>query len=262
MRKPILHATALLAALHAPNWALAADIVFKAVAPGVYAHIGDTGPRTYENAGLNNNLGLVVTANGALLIDSGANFQGAKDIEEAAEKVTDQPIKWVINTGGQDHRWLGNGYFTGRGAQVIAHAGGKADMVARGGLQLAALQPVLKEKLQDTHPVLPNRWLTEANERLDLAGMPVEVIYRGGAHTPGDLMVWLPQHKVVFSGDVVYLDRMLGIFPFSHTGRWMDSLQALQALKPTLVVPGHGRVGGLDQVQATPATIYRPCAPT
>ncbi len=250
MRKSTVHAIALFIALHTPTWAQAADVVFQAVAPGVYAHIGDTGPRTYENEGLNNNLGLVVTADGALLIDSGASFQGAKDIQAAAKKVTDQPIKWVINTGGQDHRWLGNGYFMAQGAQIMAHTGGKADMVARGGLQLAALRPVLKERLQDTHPVLPSRWLTEANEKLDLAGTSVEVIYRGGAHTPGDLMVWLPAHKVVFSGDVVYLDRMLGIFPFSHTGHWMDSLRALQALKPNVVVPGHGRVGSLDQVQA------------
>ncbi|HEY9096693.1 MAG TPA: MBL fold metallo-hydrolase, partial [Hydrogenophaga sp.] len=79
MRKSTVHAIALFIALHTPTWAQAADVVFQAVAPGVYAHIGDTGPRTYENEGLNNNLGLVVTADGALLIDSGASFQGAKD---------------------------------------------------------------------------------------------------------------------------------------------------------------------------------------
>jgi hypothetical protein len=36
--------------------------------------------------------------------------------------VTTQPIRWVINTGGQDHRWLGNGYFRAQGAELIAHA--------------------------------------------------------------------------------------------------------------------------------------------
>jgi glyoxylase-like metal-dependent hydrolase (beta-lactamase superfamily II) len=250
MRKYALSHVAFLITLLLPHWAWAADVLFKPVAPGVFAHIGETGPRTYDNEGLNNNLGLVVTADGALLIDSGASFQGAKDIHAAAKKVTSQPIKWVINTGGQDHRWLGNGYFLAQGAQIMAHSGGKADMIARGGLQLAALQPVLKEKLQGTHPVLPNRWLTEPQERLELGGTPVEVIYRGGAHTPGDLIVWLPGQKVAFTGDVVYIDRMLGIFPFSHTGRWMDSLQALQSLKPETVVPGHGRVATLDQVQA------------
>ena len=45
--------------------------------------------------------------------------------------------------------------------------------------------------------------------------------HRGGAHTPGDLMVWLPQQRVVFSGDIVYVDRMLGVIPVSHTGRWL-----------------------------------------
>ena len=44
--------------------------------------------------------------------------------------MTPQPIKWVINTGGQDHRWLGNGYFKAQGAEVIAHADAEADMKA------------------------------------------------------------------------------------------------------------------------------------
>lgn len=231
------------------SWGHAADIAFEPVAPGIFAFIGDTGQRSHQNEGLNNNIGLVVTADGALLIDSGASFQGAGQIAAAAKKVTSQPIKWVINTGGQDHRWLGNGYFIEQGAVVMAHEGAKADMQARGGLQLAALEPLLKERLDGTQPTLPRQWFNKADESLNLGGTKVEIKYRGGAHTPGDILVWLPEQGVLFSGDVVYLDRMLGIFPFSHTGRWMDSLQTIRALKPSRIVPGHGRVGDLAKME-------------
>lgn len=230
--------------------AQAVEVKFQPVAPGVYAFIGEKVGRTYANEGLNANIGLVVTPAGALLIDSGASFKGAQQIHAAVQQVTDQPVKWVINTGGQDHRWLGNGYFIGQGAEVIAHADAKADLLARGGDHLAALKPELKDKLDGTVPTLPTRWLSGQDEPLNLGGMAIEVKHRRGAHTPGDLMVWLPQQRVVFSGDIVYVDRLLGVIPVSHTGRWLDSFAALEALKPARIVPGHGGVCELPKAQA------------
>lgn len=234
----------------AAPWVHAVDVRFQAVAPGVYAFIGEKGGRTHANEGLNANIGLVVTPAGALLVDSGASFQGAQQIHDAVKRVTPQPVKWVINTGGQDHRWLGNGYFIAQGAEVIAHANAKADMLARGGDHVASLRGELKEKLDGTVPTLPTRWLTGHDETLNLGGTVVEVKHRGGAHTPGDVMVWLPQHRLVFSGDTVYVDRMLGVIPVSHTGRWLTSFAALEALKPARIVPGHGDVCELPRAQA------------
>lgn len=229
--------------------AQAVEIVFQPVAPNVYAFVGDTEGRTYENEALNANIGLVVTPAGALLIDSGASFQGARQIAEAAKKVTPQPIRWVINTGGQDHRWMGNGYFKAQGAEIMAHANAEADMKARGPEHLKANAPVLKEKLDGTEIVLPARWLKEADTKLDLGGVVVQVVHRQGGHTPGDSMVWLPQSGVVFTGDVVYVDRILGLHPVSRTRTWVESFKALEALNPRVVVPGHGRVTTLAQAQ-------------
>ena len=114
---------------------LAVEVTFRPVVEGVYAYIGETDGRTYENEGLNANIGLVVTPEGAVLIDSGATFQSAHKIQEAVKKVTSQPVRWVINTGGQDHRWLGNGYFRAQGAEIMAHASAESDMKARAGGQ-------------------------------------------------------------------------------------------------------------------------------
>ena len=249
-RRSLLSALACLLVWATPGLAHAVEVKFQPVAPGLYAFIGDKGGRTRDNEGLNANIGLVVTPAGALLIDSGASLKGAQQIHAAVKQVTDQPVKWVINTGGQDHRWLGNGYFAAQGAEVIAHTNARTDMQARGGDHLAALKPVLKEKLDGTVPTLPTRWLAGSDETLNLGGTAVEVKHRGGAHTPGDLMVWLPQQRVVFSGDIVYVDRMLGVIPVSHTGRWLASFAALEALKPARIVPGHGEVCELPKAQA------------
>jgi len=222
--------------------ALALDVHFQRVAEDVYAHIGDTGPRTRENEGLNANIGLVVTPAGAVLIDSGATFRSARQIQEAAKRVTTQPIRWVINTGGQDHRWLGNGWFKAQGAEIIAHADARADMMNRGNDHLQALRATLAQLADGTEPVLPTRWIGTDDARLEVGGVAFELKHRGGAHTPGDTMVWLPQTKTLFTGDVVYVERMLGVLPVSNTRRWLETFAVIDQLQPARVVPGHGPV--------------------
>ena len=230
--------------------ALAVDLRFERVAEGVYTFTGETGPRTAANEGLNANLGLVVTAAGALLIDSGATLAGARQIEAAVKAVTTQPVKWVFNTGGQDHRWLGNGHFTAQGAEIIAHTDARADMLNRGNDQLQALRATLGAKADGTVPVLPTRLLSGPDNRLELGGVVVEIKHRGGAHTPGDALVWLPQQGVLFSGDVVYVERLLGVLPVSHTRRWLDSFAVIEQLQPAVLVPGHGPVTTLATARA------------
>ena len=245
----LLHKALVGLALLAAASAQAVEVRFERVANGVYAFIGETGARTSANEGLNANLGLVVTPAGALLIDSGASFQGARQIHEAVRGVTAQPVRWVINTGSQDHRWLGNDYFQAQGAELIAHAGAEADLRERGNDQLQALRAVLGTKADGTVPVLPTRWLQRSDERLELGGVAIELKHRGGAHTPGDLLVWLPAQRELFSGDTVYVDRLLGVLPVSRSKAWLETFGAIEALNPERIVPGHGRVCTLDQAQ-------------
>lgn len=229
--------------------AQAVEVRFDKVVDGVYAFVGETGARTEQNEGLNANLGLVVTADGAVLIDSGATFQGARQIHDAIRRVTQQPVKWVINTGGQDHRWLGNGYFISQGAEVIAPAAGQADMTSRGGDHITSLRQVLGSKVDGTTPTMPSRWLQGTDVSITLGGVVFEFKYRGGAHTLGDMLVWLPKQRVVFSGDVVYVDRMLGVLPFSKTKPWLETFAEMERLAPLHIIPGHGRVTNLTQAR-------------
>ena len=230
--------------------ARAVEVRFQPVADGVFAHIGDTGPRTRENEGLNANIGLVVTPAGAVLIDSGATFRSARQIQEAASRVTTQPIRWVINTGGQDHRWLGNGWFKAQDAEIIAHVHARPDMMNRGNDHLQGLRTTLAELAEGTDPVLPTRWIEADDARLDLGGVAFELKHRGGAHTPGDTMVWLPQKSVLFTGDVVYVERMLGVIPVSNTRRWLETFAVIDQLKPARIVPGHGAVTDVATARA------------
>lgn len=226
-------------------FARAVEVRFEEVTDGVYVHVGDLGGRTQDNEALNANIGLVVTPAGALLIDSGATYLSARDIDQAARRVSSQPIRWVINTGGQDHRWLGNGYFQAQGVELIAHATAVPDMRARVGDQVQALRSLLGPRFEGTRPVYPERLLTAPDTRLNLGGVRVELRHRGGGHTPGDLLVWLPERDVVFTGDIVYTERLLAVLPVSRTRPWLDAFSVVEAINPRWLIPGHGRPSDL-----------------
>jgi glyoxylase-like metal-dependent hydrolase (beta-lactamase superfamily II) len=219
------------------------------VGEGVYAIIGPTDGRTYENHALNNNLGFVVTAEGVVLIDSGASAQGAQLIEAAVRAVTDQPVRWVINTGSQDHRWLGNDYFRRQGAQLIALTRTVATQRQFADPHLASLKPVLQERLDGTLPAYAEPASDGERLELTLGGVPLVLLFPGNGHFPGDAIVWLPVQRVLFSGDLIYVDRMLGVHPWTDVQSWREAFRQAGALQPTVVVPGHGAVCDLDKAR-------------
>ncbi len=240
-----------LASFLVPAHALA-DAVLQTVklADDVYALVGPTGNRDPNNLGNNANFGVIVTAEGVVLIDPGATYKGARMIHDTIRSITDKPIRIVINTGGQDHRWLGNGYFKSLGAHIIANEKAVADQRARLRDQLFALSALVgKDGLEGTEAVYADETFTE-NKALFLGGIRIEIFHAGHAHTPGDSFVWLPEQKVVFSGDIVYIDRMLGIGPQSAHRSWITAFDAVAALNPEIVVGGHGNPATLAKATA------------
>ena len=217
---------------------LALEIV--PVADDVYAIVGDLGNRAPDNLGNNATFGLVVTPRGAVLIDPGGSYRGAEVLHAAIESVTDAKVEIVINTGGQDHRWLGNDYFRERGAEIIASRAAVADQQARLLDQFNGLVTLIGEDgVSGTEPAYAERQFDE-NLRLEFGGKVFELIHRGPAHTPGDTLVWLPGRRVVFTGDVVYTERMLGVIGVSNSRNWLRVFDSMAALQPRHVVPGHG----------------------
>ena len=77
----------------------------------VWSAIGATAPPTYENAGHNNNLSFIVTGDGVIVVNAGANYKLAQALHAEIKAITDQPVKLVINENGQGHAMLGNNYW-------------------------------------------------------------------------------------------------------------------------------------------------------
>lgn len=225
------------------------------VAANVYAIVGPLGQRSAENEGLNANYGFIVTREGVILIDSGASRLGAQKIEAAVRKVTTQPVRWVINTGSQDHRWLGNDYFAGKGAEVIAMSRTAATQAEYAPQQLAGLERFLGARLEGTKPLPAPRTPAGDKAAFTLGGVTLELAYTD-SHYPGDARVWLPKQRVVFSGDLVYVDRLMSVLPWSSVKNGHQAFKSLAALKPVRIVPGHGRVCDLAQAQRESGDYY------
>ena len=229
-----------------------ADSVLKTerLADNIYALVGPTSNRDPQNLGNNANFGVIVADEGVVLIDPGGSLKGAKMIHDAIRAITDKPIRIVINTGGQDHRWLGNGYFKALGAQIVANEQAVSDQKARVQDQLMAMENLIgSEGLEGTEPVYADETFVDLKV-MTVGGIRIEVHHAGQAHTPGDSFVWLPQQRIVFSGDIVYTDRMLRIGSHSAHRSWISAFEAMADKQPQVVVGGHGRPAGLSKAKA------------
>lgn len=236
-----------LSALNTP--AIAKSLETVKVTDGIYAFVGEKQQRSPENLANNATFGLIVTDDGAVLVDPGGSWLGAEALHAAVKKVTDQKVRVVIDTGGQDHRWLGNGYWKAQGATVIASQAAVGDHKDRGSMELTMLDQLLKDKLKGTEPVYADVTF-ESSHKLSLGGLDIEIRHPGPAHTPGDSFVWVPSKKTVFTGDIVYTERILGVMSFSKSKSWIESFQAIADLAPEHLVPGHGSPTTLARAKA------------
>ena len=220
------------------------------VSDSTYALVGPLGNRNAENLGNNATFGVIVTPDGVVLIDPGGTLKGAAMIDAKIREITDLPVRIVINSGGQDHRWIGNSYWAEKGARIIASNDAIADQRDRESLQLTGLDALIgADGTAGTEPMVATETFDEALD-ITLGGVRLEIRHPGGAHTPGDSFVWVPSEKTVFTGDIVYVDRLLGVTPVSDTVSWLAAFEAIAALEPEHLVPGHGAPTDLLQARA------------
>ncbi len=217
----------------------------------VYALVGETKQRSTQNLGNNSTHGVVLTKTGVIVIDSGASYLGARQIHQAIQTLTDKPITTVINTGGQDHRWLGNDYFKTLGANIIASEKTRNDQIARTDYHLNRLGNLIGDSLKGTKPVYANTTFKQ-RKMLNISGVHLELYHFGGAHTLGDIFVWMPQEKIMFSGDIVFVQRALGTGPAKNIKSWIKVFEKMASFKPKHIIPGHGHTTNL--VEATKDT--------
>ncbi len=228
----------------------AAQLKVQHVTGPVYAVVGPHEQRNAANFANNATFGVVVTDAGVLLVDPGGSYKGAAQVHDAIKTITDKPVKIVINSGGQDHRWLGNGYWKERGARIIASATAREDQQARTDDQFFILTNLMgKDALAGTDAVYADE--TFASE-LDLAfgGHTFQLRHVGSAHTLGDAFIWMPDTEVMFTGDIVYVERMLGIGAAGDTLSWTEVFEAMTVYNPKHIVPGHGPATDLKRATA------------
>ncbi|WP_460275850.1 MBL fold metallo-hydrolase [Celeribacter sp. ULVN23_4] len=232
-----------------PTFGAAQGLEIQPVTDGTWAIVGEKDQRSPENLANNATFGLIVTDAGAVLVDPGGSWRGAEALHEAIRSVTDQPVAYVINTGGQDHRWLGNGYWLAQGASVIASDDAVADHHDRGSMQMTGLTQFLGDQLEGTEPAYATVTFDERHT-LELGGLTIEIVHPGAAHTPGDSFVWVPARDTVFTGDIVYVERILGVGEQSSISEWPTSFEAMEATGAAHVVPGHGHTTTMDRARA------------
>jgi len=227
----------------------AQELEIQPVVDNVYALVGTINQRSPENFGNNATFGVIVTPGGVVLVDPGGSWKGAGLIDRTIDRITDKPVKYVIDTGGQDHRWLGNGFWQAQGAVVISSAAAEADRYTRLDDEWAMLERFAgKPALEGTKPVKADITF-DASYTLTFGGETFQIVHpKTGGHTPGDSFVWIADKSVMLTGDIAFHERMLG-FGEDRFLDWIRGFEVMAAYAPAHVIPGHGHATTLANVR-------------
>jgi glyoxylase-like metal-dependent hydrolase (beta-lactamase superfamily II) len=210
------------------------------VAPGVYFHEGD--PRR----GHSNN-GWIVFDDYVLVID--ANYPSGADIAlPKVRETTDQPVRFVFDTHHHADHAYGNKVWADAGATIVSSVGAMEEMkrveTGRFGREpgrwekSAAKRPdVAATKLQPPSVLFPRDLFFDDGRRR------VELKWLGIAHTQGDAVAWLPNEKILFTGDVCVNGPQNNVAD-GNIGEWIKTLERLKQLGAEKVCPGHGPMSG------------------
>ncbi len=210
------------------------------VADTVWFVQGEAALGTPANRNFISNAGFVVTPQGVVVIDALGAPALANELIAAIRAVTPAPIRHVIVTHYHADHIYGLQAFAALGATIHAHRGAQAYLTSdTAALRLSASRTELAPWVDaDTRLVGADHWL-DGDTTLAFGGEVFHIHHAGPAHTPEDLVVLAERAGVLFSGDLVFRGRI----PFvgqADSRRWIDALGRLIALKPRIVVPGHG----------------------
>src|SRR5262245_4934217 len=190
------------------------------------------------------NVGIVVGEQAVLVVDTGLGpANGAKVLAEA-QKIGGSRAMYLVTTHVHPEHDLGAQAFPAS-TKLIRSRDQEKD-IAEFGLQLAKIfasrSPIHAELLKDVEFRKADIAFDKAYD-LDLGGLRVRIVAMGGNHTRGDTIIWIETDRVLFSGDIAMKAQPVFSSPYSNHRHWLASLEQLEALKPTLIVPSHGPTG-------------------
>jgi glyoxylase-like metal-dependent hydrolase (beta-lactamase superfamily II) len=220
-------------------------VELREITRDVYACLQQDRGLGYSNSGL-------VNRGGGLVIDTFWDLPHTRQMIDLYGRVWKQPAGRVVNTHHNgDHCW-GNQLF--RSAEIIGHRLCAKAMLEENPSGLQALKgaassddpavAALAAKLSDWDfagvELTPPTTLIEDRLTLDQGGIPTELVYLGPAHTCGDVIVHLPEQRLVFAGDILF--RLCTPIGWEGTfARWIEALEYIERLEPE-IVPRRGSI--------------------
>jgi glyoxylase-like metal-dependent hydrolase (beta-lactamase superfamily II) len=204
------------------------------------------------------NIGIILGRNAALVVDTGMGpANGEKVLATARRLAGSRPLILTLTHFHPEH---GFGAQVFKGAAKIHYNRTQRDELrAKGESYLGMFKtfgPGVAAALEGTILVEPDDVYDEASTAIDLGGRRVELRTWGLAHTAGDQVVWLPEERILFTGDLAE-ERIFPIFPWFppqdatiDAARWAQILSEVASWNPVIVVPGHGDIGGVEIVTA------------
>jgi glyoxylase-like metal-dependent hydrolase (beta-lactamase superfamily II) len=209
------------------------------IADGVWFRMGE------RDQGHCNNV-IIEMEDGLFLVD--ANFpSGAQLVMEDVKAISPKPVKWVFDTHHHGDHAYGNPVWTKAGATTLAYIG-VAEEIKRyeptGWQNAAKARPdVAALNLETLEP--PQQTFSEIPHVIEDSTRRIELHHFGWAHTRGDGFVYLPNEKILCSGDAA----TNGPYNFTghgNTGSWPNVIERAMALDADKVLPGHGPAGGRE----------------
>ncbi|HEY6538788.1 MAG TPA: MBL fold metallo-hydrolase [Candidatus Dormibacteraeota bacterium] len=208
---------------------------WEELAPGVYRLVSEP---------FDLNVGLVVGQMRALLVDTGVSLNAGQGLVKLAQSTSDLPLG-AVNTHHHFDHCFGNGALA---PEVIWSHRLCAEHLRWDGLEqqrevITAVREAHQVVAQQiaVSPIVVPGCLLENSTDLDLGGRTVSLIHPGRGHTDNDVAVWVPDVRVLFTGDLVEEGNPPS-FEDGYPLEWPGSLEGLVALAPDAVVPGHGAV--------------------
>ena len=206
------------------------EVTFSRLADNAYAYTAEGDPNT----------GVVVGDDSVMVIDTQATPAMARDVIEKIRSVTDKPIKYVTLSHYHAVRVLGAAAY--QPEHIIASQDTYDLIVERGEQDYKSEYERFPRLFQDVESIPGLTWPTIAFKgemTLWMGKTEVKIMQLGRGHTKGDTVVWLPESRVLFSGDLVEY----GATPYTgdaYLTDWPTTLDNLAALNPEAVVPGRG----------------------
>jgi glyoxylase-like metal-dependent hydrolase (beta-lactamase superfamily II) len=211
------------------------------VADRVWFVQGNSALGSVSNRNFISNAGFVVTDDGVVVIDALGSPELAQELLDSIKKITTQPVRYVIATHYHADHIYGLQTFKSAGATLIAFSSAKEYLnsdTAQKRLEASRIElaPWINA---ETHLVPADRWLQAQETQLRVGQFDFVIEHVGPAHTPEDLVIYVPQLGVLFAGDLFFRGRIPYIGQ-ADSRLWIESLNRLIKFQPQLVIPGHG----------------------